>query len=70
MSYAVKKAFNWHRAYSCIPGAIEIPAGAPVRKGGQNFWLDPSFFGSKLIEKHDATYYGCLVSPDNVEEVL
>jgi hypothetical protein len=47
-----------------------VPAGAPVdldTKDNQHY-VSAGFFRSQgmLIEAHDATFYGCRVSPDNV----
>jgi len=63
-----KHDFEWHRPYSAIPESIIIPAGAPVHKKDNTFFVDPSFFAFSSIERHDAIHYGCCVSPDNVEE--
>ncbi len=66
----VKKAFQWRRRFSAIPGPIDIPAGAPVHKSKGLFWLVPSFFDAKSqsVEHSDAEHYGCEVAPDNVVE--
>jgi len=70
-----KRAIQWHRSYSALPGAIEIPAGAPVIKGpaadgsSDHYWLDPSFFAKEAcIERSDAAIHGCEIDADNVEE--
>jgi len=61
-----KNAFSWNRGFSAIPGAITIPTGAPVEKRDGDYFIVPSFFRG-AIERHDATYYGCRVKPENVE---
>lgn len=63
----VKTSFKWRRPCSCIPWPIEIPAGAPVEKRNGLYWVKPYHF-SDMIVRHDAVHYGCLVSPDNVQE--
>lgn len=62
----VKKAFVWNRTCSCIPGGIEIPAGAPVGIQNKEYWVHPNFFQDAIV-KHDAIHYGCRVAPDNVD---
>jgi hypothetical protein len=64
----VKKAFEWNRTYSAIPGGITIPAGTEVELRMGTYFVHPLFFDSKSIEYHDAYYYGCRVDRDNVEE--
>jgi hypothetical protein len=64
------RPIEWYRAHSCIPGPVMVPAGAPVdldTKDNQHY-VSAGFFRSRgmLIEAHDATFYGCRVSPDNV----
>jgi len=64
----VKRAFLWHRTCSCIPGPINIAAGAPVEFRAINdgeYWVDPSYFTDSII-KHDSVHYGCRVAPNNV----
>jgi len=65
----VKKAFNWERNFSA-GGPVLIPSGAPVetqqKQGKTYYYVVPSYFSGIL--EHDATYYGCRVDPENVEE--
>ncbi len=66
-----KEAFTWARSCSCLPpehAKVEIPAGAPVHYNKQNdaYYVDASFFKEDSIVRHDATYYGCNVKPENV----
>lgn len=65
-----KREFTWNRGCSCLPrdqAKEVIPAGAPVQERHGQFYVCPSFF-SDIIVRHDATYYGCWVNPDNVEK--
>ena len=59
----------WTRAYSAIPGAITFPAGTPVVREGESFWIAPCAMPKGSIERHDLTYYGCEVPADKVKEV-
>jgi hypothetical protein len=61
-----KKAFEWARGYSAIPGTITIPAGAPVEKRNGDYFITPARFPEGSILRHDATYYGCRVQPENI----
>jgi len=63
---SVKAAFQWNRSCSCIPGAIDIPAGAPVEQKAGGYYVSPSFFDDAIV-KHDAVHYGCRVDPNNVD---
>jgi hypothetical protein len=63
----VKRAFKWVRVFSTDPEPVDIPAGAPVEYRGI-FYVKPEFFADNAILKHDATFYGCRVDSDNVEE--
>ena len=65
----VKKAFTWHRSFSALPDAVEVPAGATAHfsKKCDCFFVDPGNFPEGSIEKHDAIHYGCRVDPDNLE---
>lgn len=65
-----KSAFQWPKVFSAIPDCrVDIPEGAPVEEVRPNeFFVEPSFFQDK-IDRHDATYYGCHVTPDNVEVI-
>ena len=69
-----KRAFVWTRTCSCLPPEftkVIIPSGAPVQYNEDNkaYYIEPGFFKNDAIVLHDATYYGCRVDPDNVEEV-
>lgn len=67
----VKESFEWHRTCSCIPNnSITVEAGAPVHIVHGDYYVHPEYFNGHAIEKHDATFYGCYVSPNNVEEVI
>lgn len=64
------REFVWPRGCSCLPreeAQVTIPAGAPVREYNGEFYVEPSFFKDDEIVRHDALFYGCRVSPDNVE---
>jgi hypothetical protein len=66
----VKYSFIWRRACSALPpplALVEVPAGAAVHKQGSEWYVSPSVFDDDIV-KHDATYYGCRVAPDNVTE--
>ena len=76
MKYRTKRAIQWYRSYSVIPGPIDIPSGAPVVKAPAAdgtpglFWIDDKFFKDDCILRHDAATHGCRVYPENVEEVV
>jgi len=66
-----KHAFIWPRGCSALPrehAQVEVPAGAPVQynKANQAYYVLPGFFKDAIV-RHDATYYGCEVKPNNVE---
>jgi len=63
----VKNAFHWTRSCSCVPGGIDISAGAPVELHKGTYYVSPSHFSDSIV-RHDAIHYGCIVMPDNVEE--
>jgi hypothetical protein len=67
----VKNEFVWPRGCSCLPrehAQVIIPSGAPVKETYPgDFFVNPSFFKEDAIVRHDATYHGCRVKPENVE---
>ena len=69
-TFKTKREFEWNRSYSAIPGAILIPAGAPVVQTYGIYYVSSGFFLPDKILQHDATYYGCHVNKDNVEEII
>lgn len=67
----VKAPFAWKHG---IAMADKVPAGAPIEvvDAGtihERFYVKPSFFPVGSFARHDATYYGCRVVRENVEEV-
>ena len=61
-----KTEFTWR--HGCHMETV-IPAGAPVLEDAEgNLWVASYHFPPNSIERHDATYYGCRVKPDNVVE--
>jgi hypothetical protein len=63
----VKSEFDWNRSNSALVGAVKIPAAAPVELRNGTYFVQPDFFTDDTM-KHDATYYGCPVNPNNVVE--
>ena len=70
-TFKTKRDFEWNRSYSAIPGSIHIPAGTSVnRTSDGRYFISSNFFLPDKILQHDATYYGCHVDKDNVEEIM
>jgi len=66
----VKHSFVWQRACSALPtpaALVEVPAGAPVEREGDEWFVKPEVFEDESV-RNDAKHYGCRVAPDNVEE--
>ena len=67
----VKNSFIWRRLCSCLNqpySLVDVPAGARVEQSGGELFVSPDTFEDDIV-RHDATYYGCRVSPDNITEV-
>jgi hypothetical protein len=66
------KDIVWERNFSA-DGPITIPAGAPVERGtGRTegmFFVKPEFFKDNGVLFHDAAYYGCRVTIEDVEGI-
>jgi len=63
-TYKTKADFTWKHG---VAMEDEIPAGTSVELQGGVFFVRPSYFPAFSISRHDATYYGCRVNPENVE---
>lgn len=69
---SVKRDFIWPRSFASGPASmreVKIKAGAPVEKKNGDYFVAPSYFSGDSILKHDATYYGCRVSKENVDGI-
>ena len=61
----VKKSFKWHNVFSPLNGIIDVEKGAPVHQQGTFYFVHPRYFKDESI-RHDAIYYGCHISEDNI----
>lgn len=50
-------------------GAAVTPAKLGPTETQPRYWVRPQTFPAGSIERHDATYYGVSVGPEDVEEV-
>lgn len=67
-SRRVREAFTYRFSNGA---SADIPAGARLQRNPFEpgcYWVDPTTFPARSLERHDADHYGIRVYADNIEE--